>query len=72
MELLVLPDMPQEVKAVFASYLTAAQAKLHILRRIVFEEAKRPEVGPIQETLKWGEPAYLTAKSKSGSTIRMA
>ncbi|WP_293450943.1 hypothetical protein [Planktotalea sp.] len=48
MELLVLPDMPQEVKAVFASYPTAAQAKLHILRRIVFEEAKRLEVGPIQ------------------------
>ena len=38
MDLLVLPDMPQEVKAVFASYPTAAQAKLHILRRIVFEE----------------------------------
>jgi hypothetical protein len=29
-------------------------------------------VGEIEETLKWGEPAYLTSQSKSGSTIRLA
>ena len=30
-----------------------------------------PAIGPISETLKWGEPAYLTATSGSGSTIRL-
>lgn len=42
------------------------------LRRLVFETAADlPEVGPLEETLKWGEPAYLTAVTRSGSTIRM-
>jgi hypothetical protein len=25
----------------------------------------------LQETLKWGQPSYLTAETKSGSTIRI-
>lgn len=42
------------------------------LRELVFDvAAKTPAVGELQETLKWGEPAYLTAKTKSGSTVRM-
>ncbi|WP_085307866.1 DUF1801 domain-containing protein [Planktotalea arctica] len=66
------PDMPAAVQAVFASYPPLAQARLHALRRVVFEEAARLDVGALEETLKWGEPAYLTASSKAGSTIRMA
>jgi len=64
--------MPQDVKAVFATYPVAAQAKFNALREVIFEEAARLEVGALHETLKWGEPAYLTPKSKAGSTIRMA
>ncbi|THV17538.1 DUF1801 domain-containing protein [Rhizobium rhizophilum] len=29
------------------------------------------DVGPLTETLKWGEPAYLTEVSRSGTTIRL-
>ena len=29
-------------------------------------------VGELEETLRWGEPAYLTSKSRSGSTVRIA
>ena len=29
------------------------------------------EIGPLTETLKWGEPAYLTEATGSGSTIRL-
>jgi hypothetical protein len=28
-------------------------------------------VGALEETLKWGQPAYLTRASRSGSTIRI-
>jgi hypothetical protein len=28
-------------------------------------------VGPVEETLRWGQPSYLTAQSGSGSTIRI-
>lgn len=31
-----------------------------------------PAIGPIHETLKWGDPAYLTPDTGSGSTIRLA
>jgi hypothetical protein len=30
-----------------------------------------PGVGQIVETLKWGQPSYLTVKPKSGTTIRI-
>jgi hypothetical protein len=29
-------------------------------------------VGELEETLKWGEPAYVTAATRSGSTVRIA
>ncbi|MDY7539180.1 DUF1801 domain-containing protein [Undibacterium sp. RTI2.1] len=44
-----------------------------LLRDLILSTAAATEgVGKIEETLKWGEPAYLTSASKSGSTIRIA
>ena len=42
------------------------------MRELIFETAAAIEsVGPLTETLKWGEPAYLTETTGSGSTIRL-
>jgi hypothetical protein len=42
------------------------------VRRLILQTAAETEgVGPVTETLKWGEPAYLTMASGSGSTIRL-
>lgn len=42
------------------------------VRGLIFETAgKHERVGPLTETLKWGEPAYLTEATGSGSTIRL-
>jgi hypothetical protein len=42
------------------------------VRSLIFETAARVEgVGHLTETLKWGEPAYLTEATGSGSTIRL-
>ena len=69
----VVPAIVSEVGAVFASYPAAIRARLLELRQLVFETAAASqEIGPITETLKWSEPAYLTAATKSGSTIRIA
>ena len=47
-------------------------ANLLALRELIFRTAaETPGVGEIEETLKWGEPAYVTTASKSGSTIRI-
>ncbi len=64
------PSDPQ-VTAVFASYDPAQRKKLLALRKLIIDTARAAEgVGPLEETLKWGQPSYLT-KSKSGTTIRI-
>jgi hypothetical protein len=62
-----------EVEAVFNSYPQEMKSKLLFLRQLILDTAAQIEdVGEIEETLKWGEPSYLTPTSKSGSTIRIA
>jgi hypothetical protein len=65
------PFSNPEVKAKFDAYPKRARLKLLGLRELLFETAAATVgVGEIEETLKWGEPAYVT-KNKSGSTVRM-
>ncbi len=60
------------VAAVFASYPPVFRRKLLALRKVILETAESTEgVGSIEETLKWGEPAYVTSETNSGSTIRI-
>jgi hypothetical protein len=60
------------VDAVFGAYPRPLQSKLLALRRLIFDTAKATKgVGALQETLKWGQPSYLTPETKSGSTIRI-
>ena len=60
------------VDAVFGAYPKPVKAKLLVLRRLIFDTASATKgVGALQETLKWGQPSYLTAETKSGSTIRI-
>ncbi len=60
------------VAAVFNAYPGPVKAKLKALRRLIFDTAKATKgVGALEETLKWGQPSYLTAETKSGSTIRI-
>jgi hypothetical protein len=64
--------MPHQVAAAFDALPASARERLAALRALIFETAATtPGVGAITETLKWGEPAYLTEASKSGSTIRL-
>lgn len=65
--------IPEPVRKTFDTYPPAARAILLRLRDLVFETADGLEgVGPLTETLKWGEPSYLTEATKSGTTLRLA
>ncbi|MBT3702154.1 MAG: DUF1801 domain-containing protein [Alphaproteobacteria bacterium] len=65
-------DEPQ-IKAVFDALPGPLKTKLMSLRELIFETAAEMEdVGPLEEALKWGQASYLTSKSKSGTTIRIA
>ena len=58
-----------EVELVFSRYPEGVRDKMLALRALILETAKElDEVGNIGETLKWGEPSYVT---KFGSTLRM-
>src|SRR5690348_13499501 len=61
-----------DVDAVFAAYPPALRKKLKSLRRLILETAKKTAgVGPLEETLKWGQPSYLPVRSGSGTTVRI-
>jgi hypothetical protein len=66
------PFKNNAVADAFASYPPAERSQLMALRELIFRTAADTSgVGDIEEALKWGEPAYLTSQSKSGSTIRL-
>ncbi|MEM8694908.1 MAG: DUF1801 domain-containing protein [Pseudomonadota bacterium] len=57
------------VAARFAEYDDAIRTRLLELRALIFAiAAENDEIGPIEETLKWNEPAYL---NPAGTTIRL-
>lgn len=59
------------VKAVFAGYEPKMRARLVALREMIFAVAESAKVGPLSETLKWGQPAYRPQKAKTGTTVRL-
>lgn len=64
--------MEQAVKEKFSTYPDRVRPRMESLRKLIFETARATEgVGELEETLKWGEPAYLPSKTKSGTTIRI-
>jgi hypothetical protein len=61
-----------EVAAVFENYPREIKTKLMFLRQLIFDVASRTDgVGDLEETLKWGQPSYLTTQTKSGSLVRI-
>ncbi|WPZ08909.1 DUF1801 domain-containing protein [Roseivirga spongicola] len=65
---LIINSKP-EVETVFDKYPTEVKPKIEELQRLIIETAKEVEqVEWLEETLKWGEPSYVT---KIGSTLRI-
>ena len=65
------PFASSAIKAVFDAYPAEIRCRLMDLRELIFSVAASTEgVDALEETLKWGEPAYVT-KNKSGSTVRI-
>ena len=65
------PFTSVEVAAKFDAYPPKARRKLMALRELVFKTAAATQgVGELDESLKWGEPAY-TPRNKSGCAVRI-
>lgn len=62
----------QAVETVFEKYPAGVRRRLAALRKLIFDVAAHTEgVGRLTETLKWGQPSYLTEETGSGSTVRI-
>ena len=58
-----------KVAAAFAAFPAPVRARLLALRDLIFDAAAATQgVGSVEESLKWGEPAY---RAKGGSTVRL-
>ena len=58
---------PQVAEKIQAS---AAPDTLRLIRQLILDTADATNTAPLEETLKWGEPAYVPAR-KNGTTIRL-
>lgn len=62
-----MKDMTADVKAAF----DGMPAGLLRLRDLIFDVASGlPEIGDLSETLRWGQPAYVTSK-RAGASLRL-
>lgn len=69
---MTLPEMPPEVATVYDRLPAHQRVRLMKIRDLILTLAQETDgVGPLTETLKWGEPSYLTEISRSGTTIRL-
>ena len=60
------------VRAAFEAYPATLRADLLALRQLIFDTAGETEgVGGLIETLKWGQPAYVPSRPRTGSTVRI-
>ncbi len=65
--------IPPSVAAVFDGYPPDIRDRMRAIRALILQTASETDgVGAIEETLKWGEPSYLTSDTGSGSTIRLS
>ena len=63
----------KNVENTYKSYPKEIRDKLLSIREMIFDIAdKTPNIGKIEETLKWENPSYLTYSPKSGTTVRLA
>ncbi|MDT0689151.1 DUF1801 domain-containing protein [Salegentibacter sp. F188] len=68
MRKIILKTSPK-VSGKFGNYPDDVREKLQFLRELIIETAEETEgVTELEETLKWGEPAFVT---KNGSTLRV-
>ncbi len=66
---MIPPKLPEDITQVITHWPDTAQKTFHHLRQIIFDTAaSNPQVAPLSEALKWGEPSFLT---KTGTTLRI-
>ncbi|WP_417617321.1 DUF1801 domain-containing protein [Parasphingorhabdus sp.] len=64
--------IPEQTCSAWEGLPEALTEKLLRLRGLILDIASAdPDIGPLEETLKWGQAAFLTSASGSGTTVRI-
>lgn len=59
------------IEGVLAAYPFRLRRNLLRIRDLIFAVAEDADVGGLIETLKWGQPAYMPARPRTGTTVRI-
>ncbi|MFK7835058.1 MAG: hypothetical protein AB8B60_02450 [Sulfitobacter sp.] len=62
---------PKPLLNAIALWSEPAQAALWTCRTLFHEIAEENDLGPLDETLKWGQPSWRPTRPRTGSTLRM-
>lgn len=67
-----IPKVPTLVADAYAAIPTPIRKSMLLVRERIFTVAQsNAGIGPLTETLKWGEPSYLPRKARIGTTVRL-
>lgn len=67
-----LPALPGDVQAVYDACPPPVRHGLHQLRGLILAQADlMPQIGPVTESLRWGQPAFLTLDSGAACSLRI-
>ena len=67
------PALPDTLADVFGAMPAGTRRRLEAVRERVHAVAMAdPSIGPITETLKWGQVPFVPEASQSGTTLRLA
>ena len=64
-----VPAISQPVAAVFAGWPQPVRVRANRIRAIIYEVADETGSGPVEETLKWGQPSF--SNGKAGTPLRL-
>jgi hypothetical protein len=54
-----------------ASWPAPARDQFNDMRALILKAAQDADVGPLDESLKWGQPAWRPRRARQGSTLRL-
>lgn len=63
--------MTDPFAATIAPWPAHIRAQFHEIRALILAAAEDAGVGPLSESLKWGQPAWRPKRAHQGSTLRL-
>ncbi|WP_298857243.1 DUF1801 domain-containing protein [uncultured Sulfitobacter sp.] len=63
--------MTDAFETILATWPPEARAQFNEMRALILKAAAEADVGPIEESLKWREPAWRPKRAKQGTTLRL-